>query len=59
MAEYRAYFLGDDGQFVKVLSLNCANDESAIKAATALLHHYNIEVWLLDRMIAQLKRVKN
>ncbi|WIG53581.1 MAG: hypothetical protein OJF48_004501 [Afipia sp.] len=42
---------------MKVMALSCANGEDAIKAAApALLGKYNIEVWLLDRMVAQLKR---
>lgn len=58
MADYRAYFLGDDKHFVKVITLSCADDAAAIKAAHALLGAYDIEVWLLDRMVAQLKRSK-
>lgn len=56
MADYRAYFVYDDGHFMKVIILSCANDDDAIKAATALLGEYSIEVWLLDRMVAHLKR---
>ncbi len=58
MADYRAYFLGEDKHFTKVITLSCASDEAATKAAEALLGDHDIEVWLLDRMVAQLKRNK-
>lgn len=44
MVEYRAYFVDDDEHFMKVMTLTCADDAAAIRAAKAHLGGYNNEV---------------
>ncbi len=55
MAEYRAYFIGDDGHFESVRVLNCADDTTAIAEVRKMLDGHDIEVWQLARMVVRLK----
>jgi hypothetical protein len=41
MAQYRAYIIGSDGEFQNSVSIECADDELAVKRAKQLVggHH--------------------
>ena len=36
MSQYRAYIIGSDGEFLNSVSLECADDEIAVKADKAI-----------------------
>jgi hypothetical protein len=52
MSEYRVYVIGDDGHFLKVIQLDCADDEAATQSAKQLVDGKDIEVWQEERKIA-------
>lgn len=56
MAEYRAYFVGDDDHFKSVRALDCPDDATAIAKAKQWLDDVDIEIWQLGRMVARLSR---
>ena len=58
MLEYRAYFIGPDGHFVKCVELVCADDEAAKEKAEALLDGCDVELWQEARWIAEFRRAK-
>ena len=45
MAYYRAYFIGQDGHFVKATDVDVADDDSAILVVRSLLGAHDIEIW--------------
>ena len=53
MAHYKAYFIGDDGRFVKGVDIIKDDDPAAIIAARALIGKHAIELWEHDRRIVQ------
>jgi hypothetical protein len=53
MAEYRAYIIGTDGQFIRATELICPDDEAAKEHAKQLVAGYDVELWQADRKIAQ------
>ena len=53
MAHYRAYFIGDDGHFVKAVDIIKDDDSAAIIAARALIGKHAIELWQRERRIVQ------
>jgi hypothetical protein len=52
--EYRAYFVGSDGHFVKFVGLSCSDDTEAIKQARRLIDSEDIELWSGERFIVRL-----
>lgn len=58
MLEYRAYFVRDDGHFAKVVTLDCADDETAIAEAKQILDGHDIELWQQARMVTRLDHKK-
>jgi hypothetical protein len=56
MPEYRAYFIGLDGHFIKAVELDYSDDSSAAEAAQQLVDGHIVELWSLDRKIAQFDR---
>jgi hypothetical protein len=50
MADYRAFYIGSDGNFLKSVHLDCASDD----AAQQLTDRNGIELWSGPRMIATL-----
>ncbi len=54
MPEYRAYVIGSDGHFYRVVPLDCADDTEAMEQAKQLLDGHDIELWQLDRKVARL-----
>ena len=57
MIGYRAYVIGTDGHFIRVVELNCADDRVAIKLAKQCIDGGNdIELWQGDRFVIRLVR---
>ena len=54
MPEYRAYVIGSDGHFYRVVPLDCVDDAEAMEQAKQLLDGHDIELWQLDRKVARL-----
>jgi hypothetical protein len=54
MPYYRAYFVGQDGHFLKSVILECDNDNAAIEFAKQIVDGLDVEVWQQDRMIEKL-----
>ena len=55
MQEYRAYVVGSDGHVKLRVDLICADDDAAKERAKALVDGHDIELWQLDRKIAEFK----
>jgi hypothetical protein len=53
-ADYRAFYIGSDGNFLKNVDLDCASYDTAIKEAQQLADHNGIEPWGGPRMVATL-----
>ena len=51
MAEYRAYIVGDDDQFLGFEEMVCRDDGEAVAKAKRLLDDHDIEVWSGDRFV--------
>jgi hypothetical protein len=45
MAEYRAYTVGHDGNFIGFDSLDCADDAEAIEKTKRLVDGHDVELW--------------
>jgi hypothetical protein len=54
MSQYRAYIIGSDGEFLNSVSLECADDETAVKRTKQLVGGHHIELWQYTRKIATL-----
>jgi hypothetical protein len=54
VTEYRAYFVGGDGHFVRFEGLSCSDDAEAIEQARRLIGSEDIELWNGDRFIVRL-----
>jgi len=54
VVDYRAYFVGSDGHFVKFVGLSCSNDAEAIEQARRLIEDQDIEIWSGERFIVRL-----
>ena len=52
--DYRAYFVGSDGHFVRFVGLSCCDDAEAIEQARRLIEDQDIELWSGDRFIIRL-----
>jgi hypothetical protein len=59
VTEYRAYFVGNDGHFVRFVGLSCSGDAEAIEQAQRLIGSQDIELWSGDRFIVRLQRRQN
>jgi hypothetical protein len=59
MENYRAYALGQDGHFVGVEALVCADDAEAIEKAKRLFHGQVVELWCGDRLIVQINESRS
>lgn len=55
VTEYRVYFVGSDGHFVRFVGLSCSGDAEAIEHARRLLDSQDIELWSGDRFIVRLE----
>ena len=55
MDGYRAYVMGPDGHILDRVDLLCSDDADAKEQAKALVDGPDIELWQLDRKIAEFK----
>jgi hypothetical protein len=55
MQEYRAYLIGPDGHIQQRIELFCVDDDTAKQRAKALVDGHDVELWQLDRKIADFK----
>jgi hypothetical protein len=53
MPEYRAYIIGGDGHFIRVVELLCPDDDTAKEYAKQLVDGHDVELWQGDRHIAK------
>jgi hypothetical protein len=53
MAEYRAYIIGTDGQFLRAVEILCPDDDAAKEYAKQLVDGHDIELWQGERQIAK------
>jgi hypothetical protein len=58
MAEYRAYFIGTEGRFLRAVELVCPDDEVAKEYARQLVDGHDVELWQGDRKIEAFKRTQ-
>jgi hypothetical protein len=54
MGDYRAFYVGSDGNFLKSVYLDCMSDDAAIAEARQLAERHDIELWNGPRMVATL-----
>ena len=59
MVDYRAYFVGSDGHFIRFVGLSCSDDAEAIEQARRLMEGHDIELWSGDRFIVRLLKKEN
>jgi hypothetical protein len=55
MPEYRAYIVGQEGQFIRSVNLLCTDDEQAQEYAKQLVDGHDVELWHRDRLIEKFK----
>ena len=53
MAEYRVYLVDSDDHFFDTVHLTCTDDAEAIVQALALAIGHGVELWQLDRKVAE------
>jgi hypothetical protein len=54
--DYRVYFLGSDGHFVRFVGLSCSDDAEAIERARRLIQDQGIELWSGERLVVRLPK---
>jgi hypothetical protein len=54
VVDYRAYFVGSDGHFVRFVGLSCSDDAQAIVQARHLIEDQDIELWSGERFVIRL-----
>jgi hypothetical protein len=52
---YRAYIMGWDGHILSAVDLHCPDDDAAKERAKQLVDGHDVELWQLDRRIAEFK----
>jgi hypothetical protein len=59
MPEYRAYIVGQEGHFIRLVELLCTDDEQAKEYTKLflLVDGHGVELWQLDRLIDKFKSV--
>src|SRR5215217_1456231 len=55
MADYRVYVISRDGHIVEAMVVSCADDQAAVCAAEGLLRKNTLELWHMDRKVAEFK----
>jgi hypothetical protein len=55
MAEYRAYIIGGDGHFLRVVELLCPDDDTAKECAKQFADGHDVELWQGERKITAFK----
>jgi len=54
MLQYRIYYVGSDGHFIKAENVSFESDAEAISEARRLAGDHPIEVWQLDRLVTKI-----
>ena len=54
MTQYQAHIIDSDDEFKNSVTLECADDEVALKRAKQLVGGHHIELWQYTRKIATL-----
>lgn len=57
MADYQAYIVGQDGNFISFEGMTCADDREATEVAERPVDGHDVEVWSGARFVARLKPV--
>ena len=57
MPQYRAFIIGLDGRVIKAHELDYPDDLSATEAARQFIDGHEVELWSLDRKVAEFDRV--
>jgi hypothetical protein len=57
--DYRAYFVGSDGHFVRFVGLSCSDAAEAIERARRLIAGQDIELWSGERFIVRLPKTQD
>ena len=55
MSDYRAYIIGQDGQFHDFKVIDAPDDARAVEVAKSFVDEHDLEVWHLDRKLTVLK----
>jgi hypothetical protein len=58
MAEYRAYFVGEDGHFESFRAFVCDGDDNATVWAKQLVDGHDVELWSGERFVIRLSHEK-
>jgi hypothetical protein len=58
MSDYRAFYIGTNGQFAGSKELDCDTDAMAIASAIKLLDGKDIEIWDGLRKVVRLPHIK-
>jgi hypothetical protein len=53
MPVYHAYIIGLHSRPIRVVRMDCADDDSAIKSASNLVDSHDVELWQMDRPIVR------
>jgi len=53
MPVYHAYTLGLHSRPIRVVRMDCADDDSAIKSASCLVDNDDVELWQMDRPVVR------
>jgi hypothetical protein len=53
MPVYHAHIVGLHSRSIRVVQMDCADDDSAIKSAGRLVDNHDVELWHTDRPIAR------
>jgi hypothetical protein len=53
MTVYHAYIVGLHSRSIKVVRMDCVDDDSAIKSASHLVDTHGVELWQMDRPVAR------
>jgi hypothetical protein len=52
--DYRVYFIGRDGHFLRAIDIQVASDQDAIARALELREGHEVEVWERTRFVRRL-----
>jgi hypothetical protein len=53
MSAYRALIVGLHSRPIRMIQMDCADDESAISSAERLVDGHDVELWQMDRPVAR------
>jgi hypothetical protein len=53
MSIYQAYIVGLHGRSIRMVRMDCVDDDAAIESASRLVDSHDVELWQMDRPIAR------